>query len=109
MIPTSLPPVNYQSSHCSICWVHPLVTAPNMPQISLPQVAVVGSQSSGKSSVLKALVDRDFLPRGPDICTHVTNIHPPDLSRPLSVSSHTGAQSTGGAQSAGSALFVSLS
>ncbi|XP_070683280.1 dynamin-related protein 3A-like isoform X4 [Malus domestica] len=39
------------------------------PQISLPQVAVVGSQSSGKSSVLESLVGRDFLPRGRDICT----------------------------------------
>ncbi|KAL7206091.1 hypothetical protein ACSBR2_018910 [Camellia fascicularis] len=37
--------------------------------IELPQVAVVGSQSSGKSSVLEALVGRDFLPRGPEICT----------------------------------------
>ena len=37
--------------------------------IKLPQVAVVGSQSSGKSSVLEALVGRDFLPRGNDICT----------------------------------------
>ncbi|PNX65012.1 dynamin-related protein 3a-like [Trifolium pratense] len=37
--------------------------------INLPQVAVVGSQSSGKSSVLEALVGRDFLPRGNEICT----------------------------------------
>ena len=37
--------------------------------IDLPQVAVIGSQSSGKSSVLEALVGRDFLPRGTDICT----------------------------------------
>ncbi|KAG6709988.1 hypothetical protein I3843_06G151400 [Carya illinoinensis] len=37
--------------------------------IELPQVAVVGSQSSGKSSVLEALVGRDFLPRGSEICT----------------------------------------
>ncbi|XP_076894518.1 dynamin-related protein 3B-like [Bidens hawaiensis] len=37
--------------------------------LDLPQVAVVGSQSSGKSSVLEALVGRDFLPRGSDICT----------------------------------------
>ncbi|XAR72414.1 hypothetical protein NMG60_11019040 [Bertholletia excelsa] len=37
--------------------------------IELPQVAVVGSQSSGKSSVLESLVGRDFLPRGSDICT----------------------------------------
>lgn len=38
-------------------------------ELELPQVAVVGSQSSGKSSVLEALVGRDFLPRGSDICT----------------------------------------
>lgn len=37
--------------------------------LKLPQVAVVGGQSSGKSSVLEALVRRDFLPRGCDICT----------------------------------------
>ncbi|XP_057957732.1 dynamin-related protein 3A-like isoform X2 [Malania oleifera] len=40
-----------------------------LSKIGLPQVAVVGSQSSGKSSVLEALVGRDFLPRGCDICT----------------------------------------
>ena len=38
-------------------------------ELELPLVAVVGSQSSGKSSVLEALVGRDFLPRGSDICT----------------------------------------
>ena len=37
--------------------------------VDLPQVAVVGSDSSGKSSVLEALVGKDFLPRGSDICT----------------------------------------
>ncbi|XP_010029996.2 LOW QUALITY PROTEIN: dynamin-related protein 3A [Eucalyptus grandis] len=37
--------------------------------IELPQVSVVGSQSSGKSSVLESLVGRDFLPRGSEICT----------------------------------------
>lgn len=41
----------------------------SLSTIDLPQVAVVGSQSSGKSSVLEALVGRDFLPRGSDICT----------------------------------------
>ncbi|KAF6137886.1 hypothetical protein GIB67_014015 [Kingdonia uniflora] len=40
-----------------------------LSEIKLPQVAVVGSQSSGKSSVLEAIVGRDFLPRGSDICT----------------------------------------
>ncbi|KAL3844063.1 hypothetical protein ACJIZ3_001466 [Penstemon smallii] len=41
----------------------------DLTEFNLPQVAVVGSQSSGKSSVLEALVGRDFLPRGCDICT----------------------------------------
>ncbi|KAL8541774.1 hypothetical protein ACS0TY_002870 [Phlomoides rotata] len=41
----------------------------NQSKIELPEVAVIGSQSSGKSSVLEALVGRDFLPRGNDICT----------------------------------------
>ncbi|KAL6003392.1 hypothetical protein ACLOJK_023615 [Asimina triloba] len=31
---------------------------------ALPSVAVVGGQSSGKSSVLESVVGRDFLPRG---------------------------------------------
>jgi dynamin 1-like protein len=37
--------------------------------IDLPQIVVVGSQSSGKSSVLEALVGKDFLPRGSGIVT----------------------------------------
>ncbi|ESO07464.1 hypothetical protein HELRODRAFT_92967, partial [Helobdella robusta] len=32
--------------------------------IQLPQIVVIGTQSSGKSSVLENLVGRDFLPRG---------------------------------------------
>ena len=36
---------------------------------ALPQIVVVGSQSSGKSSVLESLVGRDFLPRGAGMCT----------------------------------------
>ncbi|KAL0865061.1 hypothetical protein Bca101_044179 [Brassica carinata] len=36
---------------------------------ALPTVAVVGGQSSGKSSVLKSVVGRDFLPRGSGIVT----------------------------------------
>ncbi|GMM51916.1 dynamin-like GTPase [Starmerella bacillaris] len=35
----------------------------------LPQIAVVGSQSSGKSSVLENICGRDFLPRGSGIVT----------------------------------------
>ena len=38
-------------------------------QIDLPQIAVVGSQSAGKSSVLENFVGRDFLPRGSGIVT----------------------------------------
>lgn len=37
--------------------------------LDLPQVVVVGSQSSGKSSVLENIVCRDFLPRGTGIVT----------------------------------------
>uniref|UniRef100_A0AC35UDA4 Dynamin GTPase n=1 Tax=Rhabditophanes sp. KR3021 TaxID=114890 RepID=A0AC35UDA4_9BILA len=37
--------------------------------IDLPQIVVVGSQSSGKSSVLEGIVGRDFLPRGSGIVT----------------------------------------
>ncbi|KAB7495513.1 Dynamin-1-like protein [Armadillidium nasatum] len=37
--------------------------------IQLPQIVVVGSQSSGKSSVLESLVGRSFLPRGIGIVT----------------------------------------
>ncbi|KAG5999271.1 vacuolar protein sorting-associated protein 1 [Claviceps pusilla] len=37
--------------------------------IDLPQIVVVGSQSSGKSSVLENIVGRDFLPRGNGIVT----------------------------------------
>ncbi|XP_057800261.1 phragmoplastin DRP1E-like [Salvia miltiorrhiza] len=36
---------------------------------ALPSVAVVGGQSSGKSSVLESIVGRDFLPRGSGIVT----------------------------------------
>ncbi|WVZ11020.1 hypothetical protein V8G54_015550 [Vigna mungo] len=36
---------------------------------ALPTVAVVGGQSSGKSSVLESVVGRDFLPRGSGIVT----------------------------------------
>ena len=37
--------------------------------VDLPQIVVVGSQSSGKSSVLETIVGRDFLPRGSGIVT----------------------------------------
>lgn len=37
--------------------------------LDLPQIVVVGGQSSGKSSVLESLVGKDFLPRGTGIVT----------------------------------------
>ncbi|XP_055077134.1 dynamin 3a isoform X2 [Periophthalmus magnuspinnatus] len=37
--------------------------------LHLPQIAVVGAQSAGKSSVLENFVGRDFLPRGSGIVT----------------------------------------
>ncbi|XP_042486070.1 phragmoplastin DRP1C [Macadamia integrifolia] len=55
---------------------------------ALPSVAVVGGQSSGKSSVLESVVGRDFLPRGSGIVTrrplvlqlHKTNDGQPDYA-----------------------------
>ncbi|XP_043914797.1 dynamin-1 isoform X2 [Protopterus annectens] len=38
-------------------------------ELDLPQIAVVGGQSAGKSSVLENFVGRDFLPRGSGIVT----------------------------------------
>ncbi|XP_051739138.1 dynamin-1-like protein isoform X1 [Ctenopharyngodon idella] len=52
--------------------------------IQLPQIAVVGTQSSGKSSVLESLVGRDLLPRGTGIVTRrplilqLVNVDPED-------------------------------
>ena len=37
--------------------------------LDLPQIAVVGSQSAGKSSVLESFVGKDFLPKGKGIVT----------------------------------------
>ena len=44
-----------------------LINSPH--ELNLPQIVVVGPQSSGKSSVLESLVGRDFLPRGSGIVT----------------------------------------
>lgn len=44
-----------------------LINQPHL--LSLPQIIVVGPQSSGKSSVLESLVGKDFLPRGAGIVT----------------------------------------
>jgi len=38
-------------------------------KVKLPQMVIVGSQSSGKSSVIEAIVGKEFLPRGTGIVT----------------------------------------
>ncbi|KAG0484733.1 hypothetical protein HPP92_008626 [Vanilla planifolia] len=51
---------------------------------SLPSIAVVGGQSSGKSSVLESVVGKDFLPRGSGIVTRrplVLQLHRIDEGR----------------------------
>ncbi|ERN01037.1 hypothetical protein AMTRI_Chr03g145800 [Amborella trichopoda] len=52
---------------------------------ALPSVAVVGGQSSGKSSVLESIVGRDFLPRGSGIVTRrplVLQLHKTEEGQP---------------------------
>jgi hypothetical protein len=44
-------------------------TAIGKPPMDLPHIIAIGSQSSGKSSVLEGLVGRDFLPRGVGLVT----------------------------------------
>ncbi|XP_074055599.1 LOW QUALITY PROTEIN: dynamin-1-like protein [Macrotis lagotis] len=39
----------------------------HMKPIKLPQIVVIGSQSSGKSSVLESIIGRSFIPKGPGI------------------------------------------
>ncbi|XP_054708180.1 dynamin-1-like protein [Uloborus diversus] len=49
--------------------LHDVFNTLGTDSIQLPQIVVVGTQSSGKSSVLESLVGRDFLPRGAGIVT----------------------------------------
>jgi len=62
--------------------------------VDLPQIVVVGSQSSGKSSVLETIVGRDFLPRGSGIVTRrplvLQLIHVPSPAPSVSSSSLSG-------------------
>lgn len=46
-----------------------IVTTTQVSDLDLPILAVVGSQSCGKSSVLENIVGKDFLPRGTGIVT----------------------------------------
>lgn len=61
-----------------------IVTTTQLNEVDLPLLAVVGSQSCGKSSVLENIVGRDFLPRGTGIVTRrplvlqLINVKPDD-------------------------------
>ncbi len=50
--------------------LHESISRSSVPlSFQLPQVVVVGSQSSGKTSILESIVGKDFLPRGKGIVT----------------------------------------
>ncbi|KZT07755.1 uncharacterized protein LAESUDRAFT_651059 [Laetiporus sulphureus 93-53] len=53
--------------------------------LKLPSIVVIGSQSSGKSSVLEAIVGHEFLPKGSNMVTRrpieLTLIHTPDSAQ----------------------------
>ncbi|PKA50104.1 Dynamin-related protein 1E [Apostasia shenzhenica] len=63
--------VNRIQRACTVLGDHGGDGRPALPTLweALPSVAVVGGQSSGKSSVLESIVGRDFLPRGSGIVT----------------------------------------
>mmetsp|Transcript_13520 Transcript_13520/g.14687 ORF Transcript_13520/g.14687 Transcript_13520/m.14687 type:complete len:600 (+) Transcript_13520:44-1843(+) len=44
-------------------------TAPPVPNVRLPKIIVVGSEKSGKSTVLEAITNRKFFPRHHKLCT----------------------------------------
>ena len=57
--------------------------------IELPMIVSVGSQSSGKSSVVESIVGKDFLPRGNGIvtrCPLVLSLRRIDTSKPAGFS-----------------------
>ncbi|KAI9277553.1 P-loop containing nucleoside triphosphate hydrolase protein [Sporodiniella umbellata] len=59
-----------------------LVSIDHNETLKLPSIVVVGSQSSGKSSVLEAIVGHEFLPKGNNMVTRrpieLTLIHTPN-------------------------------
>ncbi|KAK1287572.1 Dynamin-related protein 1C [Acorus calamus] len=63
--------VNRIQRACTVLGDHGGEGGSSLPTLweALPSVAVVGGQSSGKSSVLESIVGRDFLPRGSGIVT----------------------------------------
>nr|XP_006002885.2 PREDICTED: dynamin-1-like protein isoform X2 [Latimeria chalumnae] len=71
-VPETLPPCSGGGMEALIPVINKLQDVFNTvgaDSIQLPQIVVVGTQSSGKSSVLESLVGRDLLPRGTGIVT----------------------------------------
>ncbi|PWZ21769.1 Dynamin-related protein 1C [Zea mays] len=64
--------VNRIQRACTVLGDHGGGDGEGSPWEALPFVAVVGGQSSGKSSVLESIVGMDFLPRGSGIVTRRT-------------------------------------
>jgi len=62
--------------------------------LTLPSIVVIGSQSSGKSSVLEAIVGHEFLPKGSNMVTRrpieLTLVNTPDAQAEYGVFSSTG-------------------
>lgn len=58
-----------------------LVSIDQSESLALPSIVVIGSQSSGKSSVLEAIVGHEFLPKGNNMVTRrpieLTLVHTP--------------------------------
>lgn len=61
-----------------------LQTVGQSETLNLPSIVVIGSQSSGKSSVLEAIVGHEFLPKGSNMVTRrpieLTLVNTPDSS-----------------------------
>ncbi|TIB61684.1 hypothetical protein E3P78_02629 [Wallemia ichthyophaga] len=61
-----------------------LVSIDQSDNLNLPSIVVIGSQSSGKSSVLEAIVGHEFLPKGNNMVTRrpieLTLVHTPHSS-----------------------------
>ncbi|KAK4684136.1 hypothetical protein P7C73_g6065, partial [Tremellales sp. Uapishka_1] len=61
-----------------------LLSVDQSDALKLPSIVVIGSQSSGKSSVLEAIVGHEFLPKGDNMVTRrpieLTLIHTPKMS-----------------------------
>ncbi|KAI9297897.1 hypothetical protein K502DRAFT_287278 [Neoconidiobolus thromboides FSU 785] len=74
--------------------IRAILKSVNHHSLHLPSIVVIGSQSSGKSSVLEAIVGREFLPKGTNMVTRrpieLTLVHSPELNEEYGVISQVG-------------------